>query len=42
MEFDPIAWIAGAVLLVSGFGFAIFLGVSSDRNEANRHNEGAH
>lgn len=39
MDFDPIALIAGAVLLVSGAGFALFLGVSSSRNEASRHEQ---
>lgn len=33
---EPISIIAGAVLLIAGAAFAVFLGVSSDRNEAGR------
>ena len=33
---EPISIVAGAVLLIAGAAFAVFLGVSSDRNEAGR------
>ncbi len=41
MEFEPIALLAGAVLLVGGGAFAIFLGMYSERLESSRHAETA-
>lgn len=38
---DPIAMIAGGILLVSGAVFALFLGISSDRIESRRHDDNA-
>ncbi len=41
MGFEPIALLAGAVLLLGGGAFAIFLGVYSERLEQARHAETA-
>jgi len=39
MGFEPIALLAGAVLLFGGGAFAVFLGTYSERLENARHNE---
>lgn len=39
MDFEPIALLAGSVLLFGGGAFAIFLGAYSERLERKRHNE---
>lgn len=37
---DPLALFAGSVLFVLGSAFAIFLGLYSERLEADRHRQG--
>jgi hypothetical protein len=39
MGFEPIALLAGSVLLFGGAAFAVFLGVYSERLERSRHQE---
>ena len=39
MGIEPIALLAGSVLLFGGGAFAIFLGVYSERLETKRHAE---
>jgi len=39
MDFEPIALLAGGVLMVSGAAFAVFLGIYSERLEKRRHLE---
>ena len=39
---EPVTLITSGVLLVGGFGFALFLGIASTRIEARRHEETAH
>lgn len=39
MGIEPIALLAGSVLLIGGGAFAVFLGVYSERLETKRHTE---
>lgn len=39
MDFEPVSLIAGAILLLGGGAFAVFLGVYSERLESARHSD---